>query len=142
MLFELGVIGRIWVMLLVVCIAGAVGGLVNALLTDGLIKPYKERNGEMKIYKPGYVGNIFTGAIAAGVSWGLYGPLSSFIIFSTSTETPQVPTFVGLTLSSFVGAVLIGVGGARWLTNESEKKILKLAAGSAEFAKNSIKEGS
>ena len=70
---------QVWIMLAIVCAAGATGGVINALLTDkGFIKPDKERVGDVKVYRPGFIGNIFTGAIAAGVSWGLYGPLSSY----------------------------------------------------------------
>lgn len=132
MCFHLSTELRIWIMLLLICIAGAIGGFVNALLTDGLIKPYKEQNGEIRIYQPGYIGNIVTGAIAAGVSWGLYGPVASFFIFNASNQEVVHQGMAGLTLSSFVGAVLVGVGGAKWLTNEAEKKILKQVVVSAE----------
>ena len=37
----------------------------------------------------------------------------------------------GLTLSSLVGAVLVGTGGARWLTNEADKNLLRNAASKA-----------
>jgi hypothetical protein len=33
-----------------------------------------------------------------------------------------------LTLSAFVGAVLVGVAGARWLTNEVDKSLLRTTA--------------
>ena len=132
MCFHLSTELRIWIMLLLICIAGAIGGFVNALLTDGLIKPYKEQNGEIRVYQPGYIGNIVTGAIAAGVSWGLYGPVASFFIFNASNQEVVYQGMAGLTLSSFVGAVLVGVGGAKWLTNEAEKKILKQVVVSAE----------
>ena len=36
-----------------------------------------------------------------------------------------------MTLSALVGAVLVGVAGARWLTNEVDKNLLKAAASEA-----------
>ncbi len=130
---------EVWFMLGVVSIAGAVGGVINALLTDqGFIKPYKQRNENIKIYRPGFLGNIFTGAVAAGISWGLYGPLSSHIIMGVSTQPSTSPApNIGLTISSLVGAVLVGVGGARWLTNEVDKSLLKTAVSMAAAAKPS-----
>ena len=128
---------RIWLMLGIICIAGAIGGIINALLTDqGFVKPYKQRNEGVKIYRPGFLGNILTGAIAAGISWGLYGPLASHVILGLSATTSGPPA-TGLTLSSLVGAVLIGVGGARWLTNEADKNLLRTAASRAASAKPS-----
>jgi hypothetical protein len=34
----------------------------------------------------------------------------------------------GITLAGLVGAVLVGIAGARWLTNEVEKKMLRALA--------------
>jgi len=80
------------------------------------------------------LGNILTGSIAAGISWGLYGQLSSFVIVTLATESESSALTGGLTLSSLVGAVLIGVGGARWLTNEADKTLLRTAATRAASA--------
>jgi hypothetical protein len=129
----------IWTMLILVCIAGAIGGLFNALLVDhGLVAPTKESKGNQKIYNPGYLGNVLCGALAAGISWGLYGPFSSYLILSISndykaTEFPGI----GLTVSSLVGAALVGVGGAQWLTNEASKKVFKNLASIAASAEPS-----
>jgi hypothetical protein len=35
---------------------------------------------------------------------------------------------IGISLSSLAGAILVGVGGAKWLTNEVDKKLLRAAA--------------
>jgi hypothetical protein len=126
---------KIWLMLGIICIAGAIGGIINAMLTDqGFVTPSKEKNEDIKIYRPGFLGNILTGSIAAGISWGLYGPLSSFVIVTLATESESSTLTGGLTLSSLVGAVLIGVGGARWLTNEADKTLLRTAATRAASA--------
>jgi len=58
----------------------------------------------------------------------LYGPLASVVIASTRNGTAtNSGAIVGVTLSSLGGAVLIGIAGSRWLTNEIDKTILKSA---------------
>jgi hypothetical protein len=127
----------IWYLLLIVCIAGAVGGVVNALLTDnGFALPRsKVVEDGISILRPGVFGNILIGAVAAGVSWGLYGPLATYIIIgSDKAMANNPPEGIWLSLSSLVGAVLIGIGGARWLTAEVDKSLLKAAATKAASA--------
>jgi hypothetical protein len=116
-----------------ICLMGGLGGVINALLTDnGFIAPTPAIVDGKKIWRPGILGNIAVGVAAAFVSWGMYGPLSSRIIvrLNESTAKPAVDdSEVGLTLSGLVGAFLVGVGGARWLSNEVDKTLLR-AAGS------------
>ena len=128
-----------WLLLLYVALAGAVGGVVNALVTDkGFRLPRTEQVDAITIYCPGWIGNVITGAIAAAISWGLYGPLAAYYIAGTAEalKAHAAPDQIGLTLSSLVGAVLIGVGGARWLTNEVDKTLLKAAASKAASAQS------
>ena len=116
--------------LLIVFVAGAIGGIVNALLSDnGFVLPKKEINGGTNIIRPGYLGNIFVGGISAAISWGLYGPFAAAYVVGGSND-PNMAA-VGLSLSSLVGALLVGVGGARWLTNEVDKTLLRAAASGA-----------
>jgi hypothetical protein len=121
------------ILLLIVCVAGAVGGIVNALMTDnGFIMPSKAAASSGSILRPGFIGNALIGAVAAGISWGLYGPLSGMFIFGDgATLSKNVAGALGISLASLVGAVLVGVGGARWLTNEVDKNLLKAAASKA-----------
>jgi hypothetical protein len=129
--------GMMWWLFFIVCAAGAVGGVVNALITDnGFVMPRREQVDQMSIVRPGYIGNILIGAIAAGVSWGLYGPLATYyiVVIAEKTSQPVADQIIGITLSSLVGAVLVGVGGARWLTNEVDKNLLKAAASKAAGA--------
>jgi hypothetical protein len=129
-----------WSMLVWVLIAGAVGGVVNALMTDnGFVLPKSEKvNDTTSIWRPGYLGNVLVGAVAAVVSWGLYGPLSAYFIVGTE-QAPVVNVVerVGLSLASLVGAILIGAGGARWLTSEVDKNLLRGAATQAAGAPSS-----
>ena len=118
-----------WQLLVIVCSAGAVGGLVNGLLSDnGFLLPCMQEADHLRILRPGFLGNMLIGMVAAGLSWGLYGPLSTMPIFSA------LPVTQGLTLSALVGAALVGIGGARWVTNEIDKKLLTVAASKAAAA--------
>jgi hypothetical protein len=120
----------LWKYMVIIFAFGAVGGVVNALLTDnGFILPKKEQQDNTKIIRPGFLVNIFIGGIAALVSWGLYGPFAAVFIIG-GTNDPAVGS-TGLSLSSVVGGLLVGVGGARWLTNEVDKKLLRAAASKA-----------
>jgi hypothetical protein len=120
----------LWVLLAIVFLAGAVGGIINAWLSDnGFMLPRTEESGGNRFIRPGFLGNIITGGVSACVSWGLYGPFAAAYIVGGPTPGATGAS-LGLTLSSLVGAVLVGVGGARWLTNEVDKKLLR-AAGAA-----------
>lgn len=124
--------GSMVLMITLVIVAGAVGGAANAVISDnGFLLPRSEITaGGARLLRPGFVGNMFTGGVAAMVSWGLYGPLSSRVIVGPAEALAQnaAASTLGLTLASLVGAVLVGVGGARWLSNEVDKKLLKAAA--------------
>ncbi len=120
----------LWKYMAIIFVSGAVGGMVNALLSDnGFILPQREAQDNSRIIRPGFLVNVFIGGIAALVSWGLYGPFAEVFIIG-GTNDPDIGT-MGLSLSSLVGALLIGIGGARWLTNEVDKKLLRAAAGKA-----------
>lgn len=122
-----------WIIIVFICIAGAIGGLVNALMSDNgfaLPRPVIVKDGtvEISVWQPGILGNVLIGIVAAFVSWGLYGPLASYVILPTSPTTQAQPT---LTLAAFVGAILVGIGGSRWLSNEVDKTLLQKAAAKA-----------
>lgn len=133
--------GSIWLMLLYVLIAGAAGGMVNALMTDnGFLLPKSEKiNDKTSIFRPGYIGNVLIGALAASVSWGLYGPLSAYYIAGTeqALAAKAAPDKVGLSLAALLGAILVGIGGARCLTSEVDKNLLRAAAAEAAGAQPS-----
>jgi hypothetical protein len=115
--------------LVVVFVAGGVGGVINALMTDnGFVLPKSAVTNDGRILRPGFLGNILIGGIAL-ISWGLYGPFAAYPLIGTSGAASSEQ--VTLSLSAFVGAVLVGVGGARWLTNEVDKTMLRAAASQA-----------
>lgn len=121
-------------MLFVVFAAGGLGGVVNALMTDnGFAIPRFEQAGNgARVLRPGFAGNVVIGAVAALVSWGLYGPLATYIVLgSEGALKTNTSATIGLSLASLVGAILIGIGGARWLTSEVDKNLLRAAATNA-----------
>jgi hypothetical protein len=128
-------------MVILVFAAGGTGGVINAVMTEnGFPMPKKETvDGATTIIRPGVLGNVLVGGAAALISWGLYGPLSAFVIVSTDKAgagaSIEQGAQSGLTLAALVGAMLIGISGAKWLTNEVDKNLLKAAvtraAGSA-----------
>ena len=121
-----------WVGILIVAAAGALGGVTNAFLTDnGFVLPRRERNDGGDILRPGVLGNMLVGIVAAIVSWGLYGPLANQSVYPARTLPADVAP---VTLAAIAGAVLIGVGGSRWLTNEVDKRLLRAAASNAAAA--------
>jgi hypothetical protein len=106
-----------WLITFAIVIAGASGGVINALLSDsGFIAPGWYEEAGNRIWKPGVLGNMLLGAAAAFISWGLYGPFSAFVLMP-----PDLTTKATLTLSALVGAFLVGIGGARVITSEVEK---------------------
>ena len=109
-----------------IALMGAIGGMVNALLSDnGFFMPKRLKIDEQVIFRPGFLGNALIGAVSSFISWALYGPLAGVVIAGTNIGTAtNSGAQAGVTLSSLGGAVLTGIAGSRWLTNE----ILKGAA--------------
>jgi hypothetical protein len=115
----------VWYILLVVGVAGGVGGVINALLTDNGFPVPKMEAG---ILRPGVIGNIVLGAFGAAVTWGLYGPLKDAVIMGAH---PANEVEASLTVTALVGAALAGAGGARVITSEVDKRFLRNAAADA-----------
>jgi hypothetical protein len=123
----------------IIMLSGAMGGFVNALVSDnGFIKPSEEVAGDVTIVRPGFAGNILLGGMAAFVSWGLYGGFSNAVVYGTANGSGT--DAISISISAIAGAVLVGMGGARWLTNEVDKKLLRNAAVNAAASKGSIDE--
>ena len=79
-------------LLLIVAACGAVGGVVNALMSDnGFILPMREKAAGANILRPGFVGNIILGAVAAVIFWGLYGPFAEAnVVGEDPKKNPEV----------------------------------------------------
>jgi hypothetical protein len=105
-----------WYCVSLISLAGAVGGVINALLSDnGFIFP-KYRRG---VWCPGVLANVLIGAVAALISWALYGSGAGVELGETTRAE------ISLKLPALAGALLVGVAGAKWLTSEADKGLLK-----------------
>lgn len=104
-----------WELLLWIGGLGAIGGLSNCLLAGEFVMP--EYDKDAKVWKPGWLGNVVVGGVAAIVVWGIYGPLASFDL--TNTLDPHI------TLSQLLSSLVVGIGGARILSLEAQKMLLK-----------------
>jgi len=110
-----------YVCALLVFVAGALGGVVNALLTDnGFILPRRVQ----QILCPGFLSNVAVGAFAAFTSWAMYGS-GAGVDLAKQAGAGDTRVEISLTFSALAGAFLVGVAGARWITNEADKRLLK-----------------
>src|SRR5881628_1251262 len=106
-----------WTCAALISLAGGLGGVVNALLSDnGFITPQWRRT----VWCPGFITNVLLGAVAAFISWALYGS-------GAGVELGQITdrNMISLRFSALAGAFVVGIAGAKWLTNEVDKKLLK-----------------
>lgn len=106
-----------WTCALLIILAGGIGGVINAFVTDnGYPLPRRESG----IWCPGAISNVLIGAFAAFASWSFYGSGASVDL---AHETERA--VLSLKFSALAGALLVGVGGARWITSEVDKRLLK-----------------
>jgi len=59
------------------------------------------------------------GTLSAFASWSFYGSGAGLDISSAGARTQ-----ISLTFSALAGAFMVGVAGARWITNEVDKRLL------------------
>jgi hypothetical protein len=120
----------LWLLGLIIAVAGGVGGVINALLSDnGFALPQYVNADTARIWKPGFLGNIIIGAAAAFVTWGLYGRWAGEAIAGAAPGSTPAKFYE--TLAGVTGALIAGIGGARVLTSAVDKQILKLTATTA-----------
>lgn len=117
-----------WTCAALIATAGAIGGVINALLTDnGFVLPSRVHG----VWCPGFLTNVLVGAFSAFASWAFYGSGAS-VDLAQMSERAQI----SLRFSALAGALLVGVAGARWITNEVDKQLLRESV--REAAKKSI----
>jgi len=119
-----------WLLLGIIAGTGAVGGLTSGFQVDrGFTMPqFIENDDRGRIWHPGFLGNMLTGAVAAVISWVLYGQSSQALI-----GTAGLP----MTLSTMGAAFIVGLSGSGWLANAVGKNLLQAAASRAAAATSS-----
>src|SRR5260370_30953499 len=116
-----------WMCVFLITSAGAVGGLLNAFMSDnGFALPTRIKG----IWCPGALWNVFVGGVSAVTSWALYGSGATIDLAATQREQ------ISLRLGALAGALIIGIAGSKWLTNEVDKALLKQRV--VEAAKRNI----
>ena len=121
---------HVWEAGLVVAAAGAAGGIVSAFLSEdrGFALPTKVPVDGTTVLRPGFLGHIVVGAIASFISWGLYGPFTDQVLIGSNPDgSPPADTF-GITAAAVAAAAGVGVGGAKFLSNYVDKKLLQATA--------------
>lgn len=98
-------------------VMGAIGGLVNCTLSGGFRLPHLDRR--TKIWRPGWMGNVLLGTVAADLMWGVYNPAAFYEL------SARAPAELHLTLAQLLSSLLVGISGARILQNESRKPLLE-----------------
>src|SRR5215211_2934550 len=129
-------------LLVVVTIAGAIGGAFNGWqinffrsdlnTSDPAIEQVKDDDKKAVVKEAiktpssekwgSFAFNVAAGALAAAVSWSAYGPFALVNIFGGANAE------YGLTLTALATALIVGLGATRCLTNERDKALLKQAA--------------
>jgi hypothetical protein len=102
----------------VLCIlgsVGAIGGFINTLIADeGLVlSQIDQLPSGQRVWRPGFVGNILIGAVAAIALAAMYSPLGTIHVGGGVFD---------MTINMVGGALLSGIGGARLLTSEVNKQ--------------------
>jgi hypothetical protein len=104
-----------WFCALLICLAGAFGGLINALMSsNGFALPRRIEG----VWCPGAISTVFIGAFAAFASWAFYGSGATIDVSDPASKAH-------LQMPALAGAFLVGVVGAKWITNEADKRLLK-----------------
>lgn len=119
----------IWLLLGIVFIAGGVGGFVGSFVNgkQAMLPDNPDGGNGKHIFLLGYILNTLIGAVAASVSWLLYGPLSQAQIGAASGPLTMGAATLG-------GAVLVGMVGSAWLTKAAGQKLFQAAAYNAAAA--------
>jgi len=122
-----------WFCALLICISGAAGGFVNALISNNGIAMPRRVEG---IWCPGALSTVLIGAFAAFASWAFYGS-------GVAIDVADPLAKPHLQMPALAGAFLVGVVGAKWITNEADKRLLKESvrvAGSKVMSKEKAAE--
>jgi hypothetical protein len=108
---------NIWYIFAIVGVMGAIGGITNCAITGEFVSPKFEAG----IWRPGWLGNVVVGIVAAIVVLGLNSPLGPIDIFKVNSSDPH------LSISQLLSSIVIGLGGGNILTQMAQKQAERLA---------------
>lgn len=95
-----------------VLVLGAVGGLVNCAISQEFVLP-KSQDG---VWRPGWIGNVFVGAIGSFVVTGLSG------YQTISQVAAQVDLAAHQLWPLMASSIITGLGGGKILTALAQQK--------------------
>ena len=99
----------------IVFLLGSLGSLVSSFIGDnGWHLPMTDQG----IFRPGFLGNMLVGGLAAVASWGMSRSINLGALHQPSD-------FLS---SEMANALVVGFGGASWFKGQIEKVILKQTA--------------
>jgi hypothetical protein len=104
----------IWQIILLIAGFGAVGGIVNSAISGEF--NYPRLDPAAKVWRPGWIGNVLVGAVAALVVWGVYGPVASYDLVTGKTVE------LHLTVAQLLTSLVVGLSGGKILTLMAEKQ--------------------
>ena len=89
--------------------------MVNALVSSNNFALPRRVKG---VLCPGAFSTIFIGAFAAFASWAFYGS-------GAEADATDPSLLIHLRFSAVAGAFLVGVAGAKWITNEADNRLIR-----------------
>ena len=107
-----------WVCALLISAAGGAGCFVNALISNNRFVMPRRIEG---IWCPGALPTVLIGAFDAWASSAFYGS-------GVGIDPADTAVRPHLQMPALAGAFLVGVVGAKWITNEADKRILSVAS--------------
>lgn len=103
---------NIWKLIFSIGFLGAIGGIVNSAVTGEFALPALDS--ENGIWRPGWIGNVLVGIVAAIIIAAMYGPIAQYDLIKNEGIPPSIR------LSEIMGAVVVGMGGGNILTQLSK----------------------
>jgi hypothetical protein len=99
---------------------GGLGGLANCLIAGELVLPHFDP--ALKVWRPGWIGSVLVGAIAALFVWVVYGA-------EVSGQDLQILLAKGVhvTLAPIFMSIAIGVSGGSILTLAAQKQAERIS---------------
>ena len=102
--------------------AGALGGFGHGLVAGEFALP--RFDSKRRVFKPGVVGDVLVGALAALVVWAVYGAAASYDV-NKSIDLPLPVAQLGM-------SIIVGISGAQILRKLAERTAERTAERAAE----------
>lgn len=103
---------HIGILFVIIVVAGSLGGLANCLVAKEFAA--MGRDDTSGVWRPGWLGNVLVGAIAALVVWCVYGPLATYDVFAGASAEQH------LTFFQVGSSIVVGLGGGSLLTKMAQ----------------------